>query len=567
MECKTGEPNYLLEPNDRKGRLFLLPEIAPLLEKKKYNKPVKLEKEEFAFASCDGENYNSLIYIPRWNSSLYEETSKRMKDLKLKHKPLIVMQLTIDSYSRRHFYRKLPKTVAYLNNLSSDFSAFDFLLHNVFGASSVQNILPIFSDLPIIESEIPREYDALYNYSMWNFFRQNGFVSLLALEDCNYYFPNAIGRYPNVDYKVRSLYCAAKSILNLDHEIFSRPVQRCIGKYMSHWYTFNYTQEFSRLYKGLNQWMYLHMSTAHEATGQHAATLDEDLIDFLEFYIKELSKEHEIAIFLHADHGMRYGNWYQDIEAYQENKLPVFFIIASNSLLDRIPGSYENLKANTQRLTTKKDLRPTINYLAHMPYGSTFENQSKNNIYVNLFTELALLNRTCDDLGISPFDCSCLVLKEIFDYEEDEEFTNLLHTLIEEAIYKINTAVNTPYIGDFKLCQKLSFRKIINVYGLMLNNKVEELQIKFAVNENSAAIFEVSAFVGTHIRSPVLIASSYRNSILTYLYRGYRTRIKIVGIKRKDKYAGICENVARKLKMKAELCVCNSNTLAQFMEM
>ena len=55
------------------------------------------------------------------------------------------MILTIDSYSRRHFFRKMPKTVKFLNNLNSTFAAFDFKLHNVYGESSTDNMVPVFS--------------------------------------------------------------------------------------------------------------------------------------------------------------------------------------------------------------------------------------------------------------------------------------------------------------------------------------------------------------------------------------------------------------------------------------
>ena len=564
MKCEYGQPYYILEPTINKGRLFLYHEIKPLMKSLKYTKPVKLTTEEFALGSCDGKDFNDAIHFPRANPELYKTTAEKMKSLGQKHKPLIVISLTVDSFSRRHFYRKLPQTVNFLNKLDPKFSVFDFKIHNVFGGSSVENIVPIFSgntykDNKLTESEIPREYDVLGKDSMWSYFSSKGFVTLFGLENCDFYFPNAIGRYPAVNYTIRSFYCASKQFMNLDTDIDSKPVQRCLGKHMSHYYALNYTFEFSRLYSGVNQWVYLHLNAAHEGTGQHAATLDLDLVDFLKNYLNTFAKNHEIALFLHADHGMRYGNWYKDIEAYQENKLPALFFIGSKSLLDRIPFSFNNLLANTERLTTKKDLRPTINFLASMPYDIISQNRLKP--YVNLFLEKASFNRSCEELKISPFDCSCLVLQEINDIEKNEEFYSLVLTIIQEAIAKMNYAVNTPLLGQFQLCQKLSFYRILKVYGLMLNNKVEELQIKFSVNESESAVFEVFAFVGTDPKSTVLIASGYRGPIISYVYRGYKTRIKIFGIKRKDPYAGLCETISRSLKIKAEYCICKKNAI------
>ena len=88
---------------------------------------------------------------------------------------------------------------------------------------------------------------------MWGYFASKGFATLFELEDCDHYFPNALGRYPEVNYTVRSFYCAAKYAMNFNAELANKKVQRCIGNHMSHYYTLNYTFEFSRLYSGVNQ--------------------------------------------------------------------------------------------------------------------------------------------------------------------------------------------------------------------------------------------------------------------------------------------------------------------------
>lgn len=357
---------------------------------------------------------------------------------------------------------------------------------------------------------------------------------------------------------MRSFFCAGRKFSKISNDIDSSSAPRCIGPQMSHFYALDYIFKFSEYYFSLNQWVYIHINSGHEPSGQHAQTLDLDMVEFLQKYLKTFGQNHEIAIFLHGDHGMRYGNWYKDVEAYQENKLPVFFFIGSKSLLDRIPRSYYYLQENTVRFTTKKDLRPTINYLAEMPYFTP--NSTENSKFVNLFANKAPLNRSCEDLNISPFDCSCLVVEELFNITDDKDFYQLALTVIEEALYKINYGVHTPYIGQYNICKKLTFNKILNVYGMMLNNKVEELQLKFSVNESPSAVFEAFAFVGTHARSEVLIASGYRGPVTNYVYRGYRTRIKIFGIKRKDKYAGPCEDYTRSLDLRSEFCICEDNS-------
>lgn len=145
MSCEFGTPYYALEPIENKGRLYKHIEFSKIFKVIQYTEPVKITVEEFVYGSCDGDLYNNAIYIPRFNKTLFEEKLKVQQKLEIKNKPLLVLILTIDSYSRRHFFRKLPKTVEFLNNLDSRFSVFDFKLHNIIGTSSIENMIPVFS--------------------------------------------------------------------------------------------------------------------------------------------------------------------------------------------------------------------------------------------------------------------------------------------------------------------------------------------------------------------------------------------------------------------------------------
>ena len=239
--------------------------------------------------------------------------------------------------------------------------------------------------------------------------------------------------------------------------------------------------------------------------------------------------------------------------------MPVFFLIASKPLIERMPYSYDNLIENTLRLTTKKDLRHTINYLADLPYFTP--EKSSREKYINLFTEKAFLNRTCEEIGISPFDCSCLDVEEITDIDTSSEFYELILNVIEAGLYKMNSVVHLISSGYYHICKKLTFNKILNIYGTMINNKVESLRIKFSINEDHNAIFEVFSFIGSDNESPVLIPGRSKGPVTTYVYRNHKVRIKIVGVIRIDTYSKFCDNLARSLKIKPEYCICDKKML------
>ena len=390
-------------------------------------------------------------------------------------------------------------------------------------------------DIPVHNYDVPPDGDILGDSALWNILREYGYISYLGFEDCDNFFPTTIGRSPNADHITRNFYCGAFTYLDLGITKASTSTQRCLGPHMSHHYILNYTHELSKLYPDTNQWLYLHLNAAHEASGQHGQTLDPYLPTFIDKYISTFSKTHEITIFLQGDHGMRYGNWFKDIEGYQENKLPVMFIITSSSVLDRIPYSYDTLWHNSFHLTTKPDIRASILYLSGLPFEEQYPVHSDPYLdkYVSLFSEKSPCNRTCDMIGIDPWYCSCLVLNDIDPkhYEDEEtrdELGELIYTIAEEAIENINSRVYFPYNHNKGiLCQKLSLNKVVKAYGLRLDNLMEQIQVEFSINENSKARFEAYSVVGTKRGGFMMRKDDTAEPFVPHLYRNYKTKIRV----------------------------------------
>ena len=336
---------------------------------------------------------------------------------------------------------------------------------------------------------------------------------------------------------------------------------------MSHYYLLNYTKAFAEEYREVNQFGYLHLNAAHEETGQHAVTLDSDLEQFLSTYLPQMQSTHDLVLFLQGDHGMRYGNWYKDIEAYQENKLPALFVVASDRLLERLPASYDVLWHNSERLVSKRDLRATLLGLARAAYGQEYpvhEEAYLSRDY-NLFSEKIPDYRTCRKLQIPPWYCSCLDLKEIepdvFVSNSDPSLNSLLTLISTEAVHLINSEVYSPLSIPTGLCRKLTFRSVLKAYGLNLGPKMEQIQLEFGVEEHESARFEVYAIVGTENGSHFMRIEKERMPVTPFTYRGYQTKLRvnyrqIIGVQRKDKYKGPCEVVSRENGLRGELCVC-----------
>lgn len=51
-------------------------------------------------------------------------------------------------------------------------------------------------------------------------------------------------------------------------------------------------------------------------------------------------------------------------------------------------------------------------------------------------------------------------------------------------------------------------------------------------------------------------ANRFKGPIAPIEYRGFRTRVRIIGVTRKDSYKGYCEQLSRAHGLKSEYCIC-----------
>lgn len=477
MNCPENTNNKILTGPIDNLKITYREEGHKNWEVKSYTNPLSAENIEFGLGSCekDDEYLQQVDMFPIFNKTAYEKAQK-----KIKSKPRIVYFLTLDSLSRRHFFRKLPRVINLLNTLNknSSFSVFDFLLHNNQGTTSPKNQAPIFSgDAKFRETNIKdKNQDLLGKKALWYKLREKGYISFVGFEDCDGSFVDYIGKIPDVEYTVGPFYCAVETFTE---NSFRKEInmQRCLGGHQTHFYILNFTDNIVDLNPGVNLMLYNHLSAAHENTGQHAETLNDDITEYLENFLRKYSEKYEILIFLQADHGMRYGVFYNEIAAYQENKLPGFFLIASKSLLDQFPYSYNALATNTQRLVSKMDYRKTVLSMEGI--------QEYNPKAIDLFSEIAPTTRSCADMDIPAWECSCLKMREISN--PSTYVKKLVKFLINYAEQVINTQghSNKNYpIGKF--CKQIFLTNIKKIYHTAVNN-VEEMykvEVESSTREN-----------------------------------------------------------------------------------
>jgi hypothetical protein len=525
---------------------------------------------EFVLATCDKDVSNGFdihSLEPRFRNKRYKEAlANRPKSTE---KPMMILLVTVDSFSRRHFFRKLPTTVEYLNELNRDskYAVFDFKLHNIIGADTSENMMRVFGTRWVKSFPGKQGIDFHGDDAIWSILKKHGFMTLYGSDACTHNVPKSLGKKPKVDHAVNMFYCANYIHGNYSASKYRASAQRCLGEHMSHWWLMEYSYKFSKLYSKANQWLFTHFTAAHEMTGQHAATLNSDLRDYIKRYLEEFRETHEVVVLLHGDHGMRYGKYRSATESIQEHRLPAFFMIASHELLSKIEYSYDTLWQNTMRLNTKPDLRETMLHLGAIASNGIYEKNQPG--FYSLLTEVIPLNRTCEEAQIPLWYCSTYLpkphLPRLYDPAErdsldkgEAELAEFINQLAERVILTMNEDVFTTTIMEAGLlCHKLTIKAVKSVAYVEVNPSSQVLRILLSVNESVQAQFDSWIAITSHpLNEQNMQHQDYLAQPISY--RGKRLYSRILTITRTDKYAGECELISRALQLNPQYCICKS---------
>jgi hypothetical protein len=418
---------------ERQGRYPFEKDLVP------YKGKVKVDADvEFVYATCHRlpKTVEHVAYRVKTKPEVTSRVQAQMKEQQLlvnsthETRPLTVIHLVLDSLSRSHFYRNFPETIAYINSQADSprFQVFDFKINNVMGNNSPPNVIPFMTGKIDFEERREAKEDFLGPSSLYSRIRdmvsaRQGFVTLLGTEFCHRYYSWYMGEALNVDHIMSSFWCAAKKFSGFWDIAKDR---RCIGQNYSHHYLLQYGLEFTKRYAGLNQWLYLDSLTAHEDTGTVIRTMDADVRDFLKAFLE--GHQGDFVVYLEADHGMRYGDWFKLLDGAQEHKLPAMIMFASRGLLSRVPGAVQTLNHNSARLVSKFDWYALDRFLSYLPYTDSLsaaelagiiQETESNGQAVHLMLQRIPNSRTCPDINIPPFFCSCIPI-EPFEYSEDE---------------------------------------------------------------------------------------------------------------------------------------------------
>ena len=324
------------------------------------------------------------------NETLIKERKEKINELNNEtKKPLKYTNylfLYIDSISRAHFFRALPKTAKllekfYFRNLKnkSKIKAYQFMKYMNFHPSTPLNTIPLFYG---------ESFESENGIHINKKFHENGFITATSENSCTkelFDLSNEKDKnrtYVNFDHENMAMFCDPSFADSRKMYPFYRGpfsiIRRCLYGKETYEYVFEYGKKFLETYKNYpRKYLRLAFIDAHEGTGEVVKRLDESFKNFLEYYIKN-HFTNQTAIIIASDHGNnmigQHGFFNGDDWHIEKTLGMLFFLFPENEKFD-----FSGMVVNEQRFITTYDIYNT--FMEMLGYDEKYYNKKGKSLF------------------------------------------------------------------------------------------------------------------------------------------------------------------------------------------
>jgi hypothetical protein len=365
--------------------------------------------DEFVRVKCFDKDNNTLdtqyfAYILQNKALIERATSFKHKRISEKNtkEVLNIVLVGLDSVSRNNFIRQMPLTRAFLKN---KLKAVELRGYNKVGVNTFPNLIPLTLGISVDELQSPK-YNwtsqkslSPYNY-IWKQFAHQGYTTLYSEDQ------SAFGIFTYLK----------KGLTTAPTHHFARPFAIAMEKEKSMWskrYCFgnrfeteiilNYELDFMRAYKESSHFAFtFHARMTHDRFND-AQVADEPHAKFLHKASSEGLLDNTVLFYI-SDHGHNYGAIRSTYVGRHEVILPAMYIVLPPRIRTQYPQLYENLQANSARLTSPFDIYATLQDILNFTGSPITVNAKARGI--SLLRQIPE-NRTCAIAGISEIFCAC----------------------------------------------------------------------------------------------------------------------------------------------------------------
>jgi hypothetical protein len=361
---------------------------------------------ELKFNRTKGTIYQHINF----NKTLSEERKKLSEKYKTLYDNVFIF--FIDTLSRKHFIRKLPKTSKLIEKYyhskkdkNPKASSYQFLKYSNFRAATQNNIMPMFYGKSMKSSS---------GVSILKHLKKYGYITSGSLNQCHrevydlqHYLDHNV-KYEPFDHENFALFCDPNfSMPNYPFSyikgIYSS-FRRCLYGKDTTEYVLEFTQKFWDAYINERKYSRLSFIDAHEGTMEVVKYLDQHLFNFLNNFIEKYLNNNT-TIFIVSDHGenmVSINTFFNGDDYFFEKSLGVFFLILPENSNLKINES--NIIDNEQKFITPYDIHDTIIDIIN---GNEYSDNG-----ISVFQKIDSLKRNCDSYNDDYDDkkrfCSCL---------------------------------------------------------------------------------------------------------------------------------------------------------------
>lgn len=471
-------------------------------------------------------------------------------------KQISVNVISMDSLSRPHFYRSLPRAVEALRKIRNNFkisaTALDFQNFQAIGEQTFDNLRPFFCGV-VKDDNILTDTFRTSKYSLgvevlYGTFKKWGYQTLFQ-EDLVWFdywgiilTDLELRSKPTVDSGFMARWTEFKEkmskkniddfgmthfsgpLLNLRYgetNHFESPPKVCLNGQFFSKYFMDYIQTVHTAINNDSRtkplFSFIHFNTGHEHTGQRIRNTDAHLAKFL----TNMAKLPNTLTMLVSDHGNKNTRYsYKTEVGKREVYDPIAFMIIPDGVARSLGEQrMAALVENQRRLFTFLDVHRAL-----MSLNDPKKMHSRDPLVAGIFAVLPA-SRTCSDLDLMPqARCKCEISE---NYNSVEDNSDSLKWLAEFAVGALNEAIQKQHMGGevdkqlssnkygFGNCQRLVGKSFANIAQLSQGDNVTttmDLRVVPPNGHKEDEIFKVSVKQQAKTKDKVWLTSFIRVS-------------------------------------------------------
>ncbi|XP_040273918.1 uncharacterized protein LOC120989711 isoform X2 [Bufo bufo] len=405
-------------------------------------------------------------------------TRCKLKDIPSARSLLNINILLIDSVSRHHFYRSLPRTIEEFRHLNEEYftsgHVFDYELLQGIKSRTFESLQALFGGdknlFPLIDAleQIPHivdinetlgkfrafGYETLYVEDLcwlyeWGLVKEQGAINLSApFQERVKLFNEAIHRAGIDRIDVTYSNCLILKANRVKNQ-FHGPASICYNGIHQHTYLLQYMEYFLSRFSSLRRptFTFMILDTGHEDTGIRIKQMDKDLAGHVSF----LAHQENTISFILSDHGNTYGQFLSaSPEFHVEIFHPSLFVIVPDSA-SRILGDakMKALLVNQKRLVSFLDVYYTLLGLLSSS-KQTYSEIPRFPVNRDGLLSPVSVTRTCKDIPrLHPNLCIC---QDSYKMEKNSSYYALF---AEFALSYMNLRIIVQRSNSSKSCHRL----------------------------------------------------------------------------------------------------------------